>query len=141
PDEDIELKVSSFYDKVKEPVLTNVRVALAGEGIRATQLYPAALPDLFKGDTLLVFGRYSGSGPASVKLTGALSGKPREFVEDVRLTSDDTAQNFIPTMWATRRVGWLLDEIRQHGESAELKDEVVRLARAHGIVTPYTAYL
>jgi Ca-activated chloride channel family protein len=141
PDEDIELKVSSFYDKVKEPVMTDAKVAITGEGIRATQLYPSALPDLFKGDTLLVFGRYSGSGPASVRLSGVLSGKPREFVEDVRLTNDDTAQNFIPTMWATRRVGWLLDEIRQHGESAELKDEVVRLARAHGIVTPYTAYL
>jgi hypothetical protein len=38
-------------------------------------------------------------------------------------------------------VGWLLDEMRMHGESAELKDEVVRLARAFGIVTPYTAYL
>src|SRR5439155_14491628 len=48
---------------------------------------------------------------------------------------------FIATMWATRRVGWLLDEIRMHGESAELKDEVVNLAREHGIVTPYTAYL
>jgi Ca-activated chloride channel family protein len=28
-----------------------------------------------------------------------------------------------------------------HGESKELKDEVIRLARDHGIVTPYTAYL
>ena len=42
---------------------------------------------------------------------------------------------------SARRVGWLLDEIRKNGEKAELKDEVVRLARAHGIVTPYTAYL
>ena len=28
-----------------------------------------------------------------------------------------------------------------HGESKELKEEVIRLAREHGIVTPYTAYL
>jgi Ca-activated chloride channel family protein len=38
-------------------------------------------------------------------------------------------------------VGYLLDEIRLHGENRELKDEVTRLAREHGIVTPYTAYL
>src|SRR5206468_11782573 len=40
-----------------------------------------------------------------------------------------------------RRVGYLLDEIRMHGESPELKDEVTSLARRFGIVTPYTAYL
>ena len=45
------------------------------------------------------------------------------------------------TLWATRRVGYLLDEIRLHGENAELRDEVTVLARKYGIVTPYTAYL
>jgi Ca-activated chloride channel family protein len=40
-----------------------------------------------------------------------------------------------------RRVGWLLDEIRLRGESTELRDEVVDLARRHAIVTPYTSYL
>jgi Ca-activated chloride channel family protein len=34
-----------------------------------------------------------------------------------------------------------LDEIRLHGENAELREEVVALARQYGIVTPYTAYL
>ena len=48
---------------------------------------------------------------------------------------------FIPRLWATRRVGYLLDEIRLHGENAELRDEVTELARKYGIVTPYTAYL
>ena len=38
-------------------------------------------------------------------------------------------------------MGYLLDEIRLHGETTELKDEVVRIARDHGIVTPYTTYL
>src|SRR5262249_1176057 len=40
-----------------------------------------------------------------------------------------------------RRVGYLLDEIRLHGENSELRDEVTELARKYGIVTPYTAYL
>ena len=44
-------------------------------------------------------------------------------------------------MWATRRVGYLLDETRLRGENSELRDEVTELARKYGIVTPYTAYL
>ncbi len=50
----------------------------------------------------------------------------------------------LPRLWATRRVGWLLDEMRMHGESAELRGEVIRLARelgpGHTIVTVLTDY-
>src|SRR5687768_6783131 len=141
PEEDIEVKVSSFFGKVNEPVMTDLKVAFGGD-VRATQLYPSKLPDLFKGDTLLLFGRYSvEGGPSSVKITGMVEGKEREFAEDVKFADEDTKHAFIPRLWATRRVGWLLDEIRLHGESKEQKDEVVELARKHGIVTPYTAYL
>jgi Ca-activated chloride channel family protein len=90
---------------------------------------------------LLAFGRYSGHGAAAVKITGTLSGQNETFVTDVHFAEQDTSSAFIPRLWATRRVGYLLDEIRMHGESKELKDEVTRLAREHGIVTPYTAFL
>ena len=99
------------------------------------------MPDLFKGEMLIAFGRYTGKGPAAVKVSGTLNGERREFVTDVNFAEHDTARPFIPQLWATRRVGWLLDEIRLRGESTELKDEVTRLAREHGIVTPYTSYL
>src|SRR5262249_2714934 len=82
--EDIEVKVSSFYWKVKEPVMTALKVAFNGADVRTSQLYPAKLPDLFKGDTLLLFGRYSGDGGAgSAKITGTLDGKDCEIAEDV----------------------------------------------------------
>src|SRR5262249_36521120 len=48
---------------------------------------------------------------------------------------------FIPQLWAMRRVGMLLDEIRLRGENSELREEVVDLARRYAIVTPYTSYL
>jgi len=140
PEEDIELKLSSFYTKIKEPVLSNVELAFTGE-VKVNQLYPHDLPDLFKGETLTVFGRYSGGGAGAVKVTGTLNGERREFVSDVKFVKEDVSRGFIPRLWATRRVGWLLDEIRLRGESMELKDEIVRLAREHGIVTPYTSYL
>ena len=44
-------------------------------------------------------------------------------------------------LWATRRVGQLLEEIRLKGENKELKDEVAALAKEFGLVTPYTSYL
>src|SRR6185436_18218378 len=59
----------------------------------------------------------------------------------VSFSSETTEHDFIPRLWATRRVGYLLEEIRLHGENAELKEEVTELARKYSIVTPYTAYL
>lgn len=140
-DEDIEVKVSSLYSKIREPALTDVAVTFDGKDIRTSQLYPARMPDLFKGEMLVAFGKFNGNGDGSVKITGNLNGQHREFVSDVKFADSDTTRQFIPRLWATRRVGWLLDEIRLHGESAELKDEATRLARQWGIVTPYTAYL
>jgi hypothetical protein len=141
PDEDLEVKLASFYTKIKEPVLSNVEVTFAGDNVKATQLYPRQLPDLFKGEQLVAFGRYKGKGPAAVRIRGTLNGNVHEFVQDVTFADQDTRNSYIPRLWATRRVGFLLDEIRLHGESRELKDEVTRLAREHGIVTPYTAFL
>jgi Ca-activated chloride channel family protein len=141
PNEDLEVKLSSFYTKISQPVLSNVAVAFSGGNIQTTQVYPGAMPDLFRGESLIAFGRYKGKGPAAVKISGTLNGERKEFVTDVNFTDHDMSRPFIPQLWATRRVGWLLDEIRLRGESSELKDEVTRLAREHGIVTPYTSYL
>ncbi|CAN5619303.1 VIT domain-containing protein [soil metagenome] len=140
PAEDIEVKVSNFYTKIKEPVLSKLAVNFTGD-VTVSQQYPHDLPDLFKGDTITIFGRYHGSRPGAAKLTGQLNGEQRSFVSDVKFSKEDVKYGFIPRLWATRRVGWLLDEIRMHGESKELKDEIARLAREHGIVTPYTSYL
>jgi Ca-activated chloride channel family protein len=126
---------------LKEPVFCNLKLAFTNPDIKVTQLYPNNLPDLFNGDMLVVFGRYSGSGPSTVKITGTFNGKSRSFSADVAFPDSDDGNTFIGRLWATRRVGWLLDEMRMHGETKELRDEVVRLARDFGIVTPYTAYL
>ncbi|PYK44589.1 MAG: trypsin [Verrucomicrobia bacterium] len=142
--EDLEVKVSNFYTRIKEPVLTNVRLEFGG-GVRTSKLYPTQLPDLFKGDQLVLTGRYSVAGVADpsreieAKLTGIANG--REQIFTYRVKFDDSSNDYVARLWATRRVGFLLDEIRIHGETKELRDEATDLARRYGIVTPYTAYL
>lgn len=140
PDEDIELKVSSFFTKIKEPVLANPKLRFGGD-IKPGKIYPSPLPDLFKGEQLVVVGRYSGHGHAAVTIEGTVNGVVKKFTDEVEFPSRDTEYDFIPRLWATRRIGFLLDEIRLHGENRELRDEVTDLARKYGVVTPYTAYL
>jgi Ca-activated chloride channel family protein len=138
--EDLELKVSNFYTRIKEPALTNLRLDLSG-GVHTSKMYPADLPDLFKGDQLVVAGRYSGAGDVEAKLTGNVGGREQTFTYKLHFDDRKTSDDYVPRLWATRRVGFLLDEIRIHGETTELRDETTELARKYGIVTPYTAYL
>ncbi len=140
PNEEIEVKLSDFFRRVHSPVLTDLQLEF-GPGVRVEKRYPRELPDLFRGSTLTVLGRYRGAGPVAVSLRGQAGGKRREFRFSGWLAGDDTTADFIPPLWAARRVGFLLDEVRLRGESRELVDEITRLAREHGIVTPYTSYL
>jgi len=140
PEEDLEVKLSNFYAKIKEPVLASPTLKFTGD-IRTTKLYPSALPDLFKGEQLVLVGRYSGKGSSAVVIEGSVNGVSHRFATDAKFPEESSDNDFIPRLWATRRVGYLLDEIRLRGENRELKDEVTDLARKYGLVTPYTAYL
>jgi Ca-activated chloride channel family protein len=140
PEEDIEVKVSNFYSKIKEPVLADPTLKFTGD-VKVSLLYPSPLPDLFRGDQLVVVGRYKGDGQAAAVIEGTVDGKSRKIAWDVSFAEKARDHEFIPRLWAMRRVGFLLDEIRLRGENKELRDEVTDLAREYGIVTPYTAYL
>ena len=86
-------------------------------------------------------GRYAGAGSSAVVITGTVNGQPAKFAYDVKFPEQASDNAFIPRLWAARRIGYLLDESRLHGEHQELRDEITELARRYGIVTPYTAYL
>ena len=137
--EDLEIKISSFFSKVANPVLSDI--AIAFPGMEVSDLYPRRLPDLFRGSQLVLVGRYHAAGAGAVQLKGALAGEKKTIAHDVTFPEKNAENAFLPRLWAIRKVGFLLDEIRLHGESDELKQEVVRLARTYGIVTPYTSFL
>ncbi|MCE9562180.1 MAG: VWA domain-containing protein [Planctomycetes bacterium] len=143
PSEDIETKVASLYAKISNPVLTDVKLT-AGEAVRLHEIYPPKLPDLFHGTQLVVIGRYTGFGHVAVKISGNVGAEKKEYVYDVTFpekTASDTGKDFVEPLWARRKVGFILDQIRANGEKDELIKEVVMLAKRYGIATPYTSHL
>jgi Ca-activated chloride channel family protein len=137
--ENIEVAISSYYTKISSPILSDVRIDF--EDIQVNDSYPRVLPDLFKGSQLVLVGKYLGKGPAKVILSGKIGKKEKKFVlKNQKLTEEESFQ-FLPRLWSTRRVGYLLGEIRFHGEEPELVDEIKDLGIRFGIVTPYTSFL
>ncbi len=138
-DESIEEKVSRFYEKVDNPVLSDISIGF--DGVRVKEMYPKELPDIFKGTQILVFGQYTGSGQTTLSLRGEISGVKNTLRYGAYLPSERSDNDFLPRLWATRKIGYLLDEIRLEGEGDELIEEIVELSKRYGIATPYTSFL
>ncbi|MGI8907836.1 MAG: VIT and vWA domain-containing protein [Candidatus Sumerlaeaceae bacterium] len=139
PGEDMEVPIARFFDKISRPAMTNLKLELPSA--ETYDVYPRELPDLFHGTQLTVFGRYKKAGQSAIRLTGQVGGKPVEYTYEKSLPNTDSGNEFLEKLWGTRKIAYLLDEIRKSGENREVKDEVVSLARKYGVVTPYTSYL
>jgi Ca-activated chloride channel family protein len=149
PNEDIEAAVSKLYNRIGAPVMTDVSVAVATDTASdksaspVSRLYPRGPFDLFAGDQVVLVGRYRSSGDAKVTLRGTIGGKEETyyFPADLIAKSDDDTNAFVAKLWATRRVGEIIDELDLKGKNEELVNELVALATEHGIITPYTSFL
>ena len=143
PAEDLEVKVSNFFTRISSPVLSDIDIDY--NNIETELLYPAKVTDLFRGMQLVVIGRYRNSNDlrdAVINLSGKSGGETRGFsFGNLEFPLRAEENEFLPRLWAVRRVGWLVEQIRLNGESKELRDEVADLGTRYGIVTPYTSFL
>jgi len=139
PQENIEERVSTFYEKVRYPVMSNLEYSF--RGVETHLLSPNRLPDLFKGGQIILAGRYRDGGRATLVLRGQIGNERQQFQYDFTFPRGERERDFVARLWATRRAGDLLDDIRLQGENSELKNEVIALAKEFGLVTPYTSYL
>ncbi len=139
PTENIESVVSGFFTKINDPAMTDL--VLKSSRVRLKDYYPVTLPDLFAGSQIIVAGIYDGSGPSTITLSGTTGSRETTFEYPVTFPDRDTKNDFLPRIWATRKVAYLLDEIRLNGENKELVNEIKELGTTFGIVTPYTSFL
>ena len=144
PGERLDEVLSAFYARISTPVLTSLELDF---GLLAVyDLYPQPLPDLFAGSQILAVGRYRQGGVADVVLSGVVNGSLQtfRFPEQV-FTADSRGETgplaSLPRLWATRKIGYLLNKVRLDGPDPETIDQIVKLSIRYGIVTPYTSYL
>ena len=139
PGENLEVVLSGFYRKIASPVLADLVLTI--EGVDVFDIYPVALPDIFRGTQLLVLGRYQGEGEARITVSGSADGVKTAYTT-LQTFPDASLENvFLPRLWAGRKISYLLNQIRLYGESDELVDSVIALSRRYGIITPYTSWM
>ncbi len=139
PNENIEVKVSRLASKISHPALTDLVLTFNPKETR--DVYPRPLPDLFYGSEIIVLGRYDGSGASNAILKGKVGRQEVVYEYPARFGDGSSRNEYIAMLWANRRIGYLLQQMRLHGTSDELLNEVVELSKKFGIITEYTSYL
>ncbi len=138
PHEDIEAAVSSLFRKMNEPVLVNVELNFGQ--IITKELSPRNLPDLFRDEQFILLGRYESHGDTVLKLHGNVGSAQQEFSKNVHFSELETDHDFLPILWAQRRIAELVDEAALNGTSRELDEEIERLSIEYDVITPYTSF-
>lgn len=163
PDEDVETRVAGLFSRLGEPVLGGPALATLGadgkEVQRLAEVLPIRLPDLFAGDQLVLLGQYRGEDDLRFRLTGQTSAGTHNYSFVLPVSSASTKHAFVPRLWASRQIAFLVDELRQRGGDLgaplgavrtdpfadprlrELRDEILRLSTRFGVLSEYTSFL
>lgn len=139
PGENVERAIALLGAKIRHPVLTEV--ALEDAPVRFEDVYPVRLPDVFAGEELVIFGRYRGEGEGRVRLEGRRRARSVGFDVEAEFPRNTEANDYIPRLWASRKLGHLTRQIWTEGENRDLVEEIRRLALQYGLPSPYTSYL
>ena len=148
-DEHIAHTIDQTIRRLAEPILASPTV-VTNTPARVHDVLPRPLPDQFANDQLVVLGRYTGTGPFDLTITGLHLGKPHATTVTIDPTHASTRHDFVPRLWASKKIAALTDQIRAMGADAnttthpqikQLVDQIVTLSTRFGILTEYTAFL
>jgi Ca-activated chloride channel family protein len=141
PGETTDAVVERFYGYIGRPVLTDIEIDWGG--LPVADVVPGALPDLFAGQPVVVYGRFVGA-PSSAKATlkARLGGAPITMPLRLDLRAGQEHSG-LASMWARQQVDHLLgypNRKRNDGDQTII-DQVTKLAISHRVMTEYTSFV
>jgi len=139
PDESVERAVGLVAGRLVDPVLTDVHVRAEG-AVSLSKMLPAAGSDLFAGQDLVVFARYTGDGSTRIVVDGRQNGRAVQWTTTAQFPDRASENPFVARLWASQRIGFLSAERRRRGGAPELDAEIRTLGERFSIPTEFTSY-
>ncbi|MBA7610141.1 hypothetical protein ES703_17346 [subsurface metagenome] len=138
-DEDPAAAVQLFYDRIAKPFLMDIEIDW--NGLEVIEVFPQRIPDLFSAQPVIIHGRYTKPGQASIKIKGNVRGKPVTQTIPVTFPAVEPSHDVIPTLWARTKIERLSDESYGKGETEDLVNEITELALKYRIMSKYTSFV
>ena len=134
-DSQIQERFSSFYDKIRDPLLTNLRYQMTA--LPGSEVYPRHLPDFYKGTVLTIYGTYKEERKFSLQILGDAEGKTKEFIFGYDLLKAQKGTREIARFWAFNKVYDLISRMTLSGPNAEDKKVIQQLVQDYELSIPY----
>ena len=125
--------------KLTHQAMNEVRIEI--DGMRTANLTPSRIGSLYRGEQLVVMGHYFGDGPATLRVHGNVNGQDVSYSTRIDFPESAGRNPELERLWAYARVQELAQEIRNFGESGELRAAIIDLGVEYSLVTDHTSML
>lgn len=138
--DDVVGKILAARDQITTEALLDVDLKI--KGVRTSDITRNAWRKLYRGQQLVLIGKYSGSGPATVELDARTSEGEHTYTTTVEFPAEATAYPELERIWATSRIQEI-ERQRDLGLSPETEaaDAIRDLGIAYQVVTDETSML
>ena len=137
--DDIAGKLLEATSKLTHEALHDVNVRFSG--IKVSDLTPARIGSLYRGQQLIVLGHYWGGGEASVSIDGRVSGESKNYSTTLEFPEIATLHPEIERLWGFAKIEDLQNRLDYFGEDADIKQAITDVAIENGLVTDYTSMI
>lgn len=140
---EVETKISEFYLKIKNPVLLNPSISIPSENI--SEIYPLKLPSIYKGQQLILSGRYKIPGSQPLTLTGTAFGRTVSYPVQLDLVDSSIQKHeFLSKIWAKKKIESLLVAYYLAGENTPeanaVKEKIIAVSLQFKVLSIFTSF-
>jgi hypothetical protein len=141
--DELEEKITEFYLLIRNPVLINTSILAEPELL--TEIYPSRLPNLYKGQQMILAGRYDEPVPFQLTLSGEAFGDPVDYAYEPVLSDSIIGQySFVPKIWAKQKIADLLTEYYRLNPSTSkadsIKSVIIDISLDYRVISPFTSF-
>ncbi len=132
---EVHKKMLALFNKLDSPVMSNISLNWSDK--TTVEVYPKKIPDLYLGEPLLISASMENTSDAVV-IKGEVGGKRWEKSLQLNRTAQ---QRGVATLWARQKISALLDERISGRSESDVRKDVLPVALAHQLVSPYTSFV
>ncbi|MCH8271565.1 MAG: hypothetical protein IH985_10200 [Planctomycetes bacterium] len=127
-----------FLLRVSHPALTDLKIEFGS--MKAGDVYPKRVPDLFVGRPIFLTGRFKRSGTETVRITGRLGSERVTIDVPIDMDRDRPA---LASIWARKRIEELADRSTgvSKGAAMRLARQIRDTALSFGLMSAFTSFI
>lgn len=136
--EEVSARMGELFQRISAPLAAELQVAWP----QAVEAWPARVPDLYRGEPLVQAVHFGAALPAGeVAVSAELAGRPWRQRIAVPAQPGNAQHEGVASLWARRKIAGLLALRSASTPEAEIRPQVLAVALAHQLLSPYTSFV